>query len=68
MCFVPTGCCTHRTGTGIQEGLLPRITMQRQPDPALWSDMSWEVGKREGGEHSGLGQGSGGEGGLSSNL
>lgn len=44
------------------EGLLPTITMQRQPDPALWRDRGWEVGKR-GGEHSGLGQGSGGEGG-----
>lgn len=48
------------------QGLLPTITMQRQPDPALWSDTSWEWGK-ERGEHSGLGQGSGGEGGLSRN-
>lgn len=26
---------------------MPRITMQKQPDPALWSDMSWGSGEKE---------------------
>lgn len=65
MCFVPTGCCTHRTAIGIREGLLPRITMQKQPDPALWSDMSRGSGENEReGSTPGSGRALGGEGGT----
>lgn len=47
MCFVPTGCRTHRTAIRIRKGLMPRITMQKQPDPALRSDMSRGSGENE---------------------
>jgi len=44
---------------------MPRITMQKQPDPARQNDMSWGRGKRAGGEYLGRGEAAGEQGGNS---